>query len=261
MAALRLEGRRVAVTRGRQGEDALSQRLRELGAEVVELPSIVVEPLPPDAGAHLDEALRHLGDFDWAVFASGNAVEQTLLRMAASAVPVSALARLRLAAVGPATAEKLSHAVRPPDLVPRQSTGGALAAALEAAVHGKRVLVPRAEEGRPELVDGLLAAGAEVVAPIAYRTRPVPPDSLRPLGDLLERGALDAVVFASPSAVRSVVAALAERASLLSGAVVAVIGPTTAQAVRDAGLKVDVEPPSASAYALADAVADRLGPR
>ncbi len=255
-----LSGRCVAVTRGKQGDDPLSQRLRELGAQVVEFPSIVIAPLSPDAAVCFDETLRRLDGFDWAVFTSGNAVEQTLARMKASSVPVAALARLRLAAVGPATADRLARAVRAPDLVPPQSQGEALAASLAPAVRGRRVLVPRAEGGRPELVDGLVAAGAEVVAPVAYRTEPAPPESLRGLGDLLERGEVDAVVFASPSAVKSVVAALNERARFLSRTVVAVIGPTTAEAVRGAGLRVDVEPASASSRALADAVAHRIGP-
>jgi uroporphyrinogen-III synthase len=253
-----LSGRCVAVTRGKQGDDPLSRRLRELGARVVEFPSIVIAPPPPDAAARFEETLRHLDGFDWAVFASGNAVEHTLVRMKASSVPVSALARLRLAAVGPVTADKLARSVRAPDLVPPQSRGEALAAALGPAVRGRRVLVPRAEEGRPELVEGLVAAGADVVAPVAYRTEPAAPETVRELGDLLERGEVDAVVFASPSAVKSVVAALGERARLLSLALVAVIGPTTAEAVRAAGFGVDVEPASPSARALADAVADRL---
>ncbi len=251
----------MAVTRGKQGEDALSQRLRELGAEVVEVPSIAIAPPPPAVVARFDEILRDLGRFDWAVFASGNALEQTLARMAVLSIPIAALARLRLAAVGPATAERLARAVRAPDLVPPQARGEALASALVPHVRGRRVLVPRAEEGRPELVDGLEAGGAEVVAPVAYRTQSAPPESLRQLGDLLERGQIHAVTFASPSAVKSVVAALGDRVGLLERAVVAAIGPTTAEAIRAAGLKVDVQPSEASGRALADAVAERIGPR
>lgn len=259
MAGPRLDGRRVAVTRGRQGEDALAARLRALGAEVLEFPAVAVEP--PREAAAADAALRHLEDHDWAIFASRNAVARTLERLAALGIPAAVLGRLRLAAVGPATAGALARALRAPDLVPAEARGAALAAALAAEVRGCRVLLPRAEEGRDELVDGLLAAGARVVAPAVYRTVPVPPETLRPLGDRLERGEVDAVAFASPSAVRSVVAALGARAPLLARAAVAVIGPTTAEAARDAGLRVDVQPPDPGAEALADAIAARLGPR
>ncbi|HYQ82206.1 MAG TPA: uroporphyrinogen-III synthase, partial [Anaeromyxobacteraceae bacterium] len=215
-SAPRLDGRRVAVTRGRQGEDALADRLRGLGAEVLDFPAIAVAPPEAAAQVVVDAVLRRLEDFEWVVFASGNAVEQTLLRLGALGIGPEALSRLRLAAVGPATAEKLARAVRAPDLVPAQSRGAALAAALAPQVRGRRVLVPRAEEGRPELVDGLQAAGAHVVAPVVYRTVPAPPESLGPLGEALQRGEVDAVAFMSPSAVRSVVAALGPRATLLA---------------------------------------------
>ncbi len=256
----RLDGRRVAVTRGKQGEDALADRLRALGAEVLDFPAIAVAPPEAAAQAVVDAVLRRLDDFEWAVFASGNAVDQTLARLASLGLGPEALARLRLAAVGPATAERLTRAVRAPDLTPAEARGTALAEALAPQVRGRRVLVPRAEEGRPELVDGLQAAGAQVVAPVVYRTVPAPPESLAPLGDALERGEVDAVVFMSPSAVKSVVAALGARASLLVRTAVAVIGPTTAEAVAAAGLRVDVQPGAARAEALADAIAARLGP-
>jgi len=253
----RLDGRRVAVTRGKQGEDALSERLRELGAEVLDFPAIAVAP-PADL-APLDAALRRLGEFQWVAFASANAVEQTLARMAVLGIPPRVLSAPRLAAVGPATAERLARAVRAPDLVPEVSRGRALAAALAPRVRGERVLVPRAEEGRPELLDGLAAAGADVAAPVAYRTVAVPPETLRPLGGLLERGEVDALAFASPSAVESVVAALGSR--LISATAVAVIGPTTAEAARAAGLRVDIEPRDSTGAALAEAIAERIGPR
>lgn len=257
----RLDGRRVAVTRGRQGEDALAERLRALGAEVLDFPAIAVAPPEAAAQAVVDAVLRRVDDFEWAVFASGNAVDQTLARLAALGLGAEALSRLRLAAVGPATAEKLARAVRAPDLVPAQARGAALAEALAPHVRGRRVLVPRAEEGRPELVDGLRAAGAQVVAPVVYRTVPAPPESLAPLGDALARGQVDAVAFMSPSAVESVVAALGPRAPLLGRTVVAVIGPTTAQAAAAAGLRVDVQPAAARGEALADAIAASLGAR
>jgi uroporphyrinogen-III synthase len=259
MPSHRLDGRRVAVTRARGADDALPARLRELGAEVLHFPAIAVGP--PASFEELDRALRDLRPFAWVAFASANAVEWTVRRMGEIGVPVAALAAPRLAAVGPATAEALARAVRPPDLVPADARGEALAAALAPEVRGLRVLVPRAEEGRPELTAGLAAAGAEVAAPIAYRTLPAPPETLRGLGDLLEQGSLDAVIFASPSAVRAVADALGDRAPLVARAAVAVIGPTTAEAARQAGWPVTVRPSYPGAAALAEAVAARLGPK
>jgi len=257
----RLDGRTVVVTRGPAGaggDDALSQRLRQLGARVLELPAIEIGPPEAAEQADLDGALRDLARFRWAAFASANAVERTVARLDALGVPRGALADLRLACVGPTTAERLEALVRAPDLVPLEHTGAALAGALARHVSGVAVLVPRAAEGRPELADGLRAAGAEVVAPVAYRTVAVRAEALAPLGDLLAGGEVDAVAFASPSAVRSVTGALGPRASLLGRVLLAAIGPTTAEALRAAGFEVGARPEQHTAVALADEIASRL---
>jgi uroporphyrinogen-III synthase len=259
MAEPRLDRRVVVVTRSKGGEDALVLRLRELGAAVRELQSIAFAP-PADPGP-LDAALRELAAFDWAVFTSATAVERTVERLGALAIPPAALARLRLGAVGPATAERLARDVREPDLVPGEATGGAMAAALAPAVKGKRVLFPRPAEGRPELLAGLLAAGAEVAAVEAYRTVPAPAGALQPLADWIAAGEVDAVTFASPSAVSAVVAALGERAPLLARVAIAAIGPTTGDALRAAGFAAAVQPSRYTGTDLAEAIAATLGPR
>jgi uroporphyrinogen-III synthase/uroporphyrinogen III methyltransferase/synthase len=253
-----LERRTVVVTRGKGGEDALSARLRALGAAVRELPSIAfADPADP---APLDAALRALDRFDWAVFTSGTAVDRTVARLEALGAGAAALARLRLAAVGPATAERLKRAVREPDLVPAEAKGDALAAALDTHVRGRRVLFPRPAEGRPETVAGLLAAGAELTAVEAYRTVAAPPEAIAPLGAWLAAGEVDAVAFASPSAVEAVVGGLGARAELLRRVVLAAIGPTTADALRARSLEVGVQPERYTGRDLADAIAARLGP-
>jgi uroporphyrinogen-III synthase/uroporphyrinogen III methyltransferase/synthase len=255
----RLDRRTVVVTRSKGGEDALAERLRELGAWVREIPSIAFAP--PADPAPLDAALRDLARFDFAVFASATAVERTVERARALGVGTAPLRALHLAAVGPATAQRLAREVREPDLVPAQSTGEAMAAALAARVAGKRVLLPRPAEGRPELLAGLEAAGAEVVAVEAYRTVPAPPEAIRPLAGWIAAGEVDAVAFASPSAVRAVVLGLAERAALLRQVALAAIGPTTAAALREHGLEAAVQPERSTGPDLADAVAARLGAR
>jgi uroporphyrinogen-III synthase/uroporphyrinogen III methyltransferase/synthase len=260
MPHLPLAGRTVAVTRGDKRNDPLAARLRELGARVLEVPSITFAP--PASFGPLDEALRQLRRFAWAVFASANGVERTLDRAAEIGVPREDWRGVRLAAVGPATAERLAVALRVPDLIPPEARGTSLAAALAPLVAGVPVLVPRAEEGRPDIVEGLLRAGAEVCAPVAYRTIPVDADALQPLADALATGSVDAITFASPSAVRSVVSALGPGAmAALSSVTLAAIGPTTGAAIRDAGLTPSVEPPEYTVPALAAALAAALSRR
>jgi uroporphyrinogen-III synthase len=254
---LSLAGRVVAVTRLAGGEDALADRLRALGAEVLEAPAIALAP--PASWQPLDAALLALDRTAWIAFASANAAERTLERARTLGLPDAALARPALAAVGAATAERLARLLRAPDLVPAVATGAALAGALGPRVRGLRVLVPRAEEGRAELVEGLAAAGAEVVAPSVYRTVPASPETLAPLARALTVGGVDAVAFASPSAARSVAAAVG--AGLLRRALLAAIGPSTSDALRALGLEPGVQPERASGVALAEAIARRLGPR
>lgn len=258
MAGRPLAGRTVVVTRRKGDEDALSARLVELGASVRELPAI--EFAPPADPAPLDDALRGLERFEWAVFTSATAVERTLDRLRALGLQAAGLAALRLAAVGPATAERLAADVRAPDVVPREAKGSVLAAELGPLVRGRRVLFPRPAEGRPETVAGLLAAGAELTAVEAYRTRPVAPGKIAPLAAWIDAGEVDAVAFASPSAVQAVVAGLGARASVLGAVLVAAIGPTTADALRGAGLLAGVVPDRYTGPALAEAIAARLGP-
>jgi uroporphyrinogen-III synthase len=253
----RLDRRTVVVTRGKGGEDALTARLRELGAWVREIPSIAFVA-PADPGP-LDGALRDLARFDWAVFASATAVERTLERVRALGGSAGALRALRLAAVGPATAERLAREVREPDLVPAESTGEAMAAALAPRVAGKRVFLPRPADGRPELLEGLVAAGAEVVAVEAYRTVPAAAEAILPLAAWIEAGEVDAVAFASPSAVKAVVGGLGDRVHVLRRVVLAAIGPTTADALRNDGLEVAAQPARYTGADLADAIAAKLG--
>jgi len=255
----RLDGRTIVVTRGKGDSDALGDGLRSLGATVRELPSIVCGP--PESWGPLDAALRALDGFDWVVFASGNGVERTLERMAALGVPPAALGARRLAAVGPATAARLAREVRPPDFVPAEAKGEALAAEIAPRVRGQKVLLPRAADGRPELPAGLAAAGAILSAPDAYRTVAAPPEALRPLAGWIARGEVDAVAFASPSAVRAVVAGLGSERDALRSVLLAAIGPTTAAALRDAGLDAGAMPSEYTARALGEAIASALGSR
>jgi uroporphyrinogen-III synthase len=255
----RLDGRTVVVTRGAGGEDALGARLRALGAEVLEFPAIALAPA--EDLAPLDAALRSLPRFAWAAFASVNAVERAVDRLDALSIPRATLGDLKLACVGPATAARLEALVRAPDLMPAEATGEALASALARHVRGAAVLVPRAAEGRPELLDGLRAAGAEVVAPVAYRTVPAAAGSLGALGALLAAGRVSAVTFASPSAVQGVVAGLGAEAGRLAGVLLGAIGPTTEAALRAAGFTAGVVPKHHTAADLAEAVAAALSGR
>ncbi|HET9077316.1 MAG TPA: uroporphyrinogen-III C-methyltransferase [Acidimicrobiales bacterium] len=252
-----LFGRRVVVTRARAQASELARRLGALGARVVEAPTIRIDP-PGDGGAGLDRAAAALraGAYRWIVFTSANAVDALMAR-----VPdARRLGGVSLAAVGPATAAALQHYRLVADLVPERQEAAGLLAAFPAphssdpfgmAPSERRVLFPRAAEGREVLVDGLAGKGWQVDLVEAYRTVPAPADD----GVRAEVGSADAVCFSASSTVTGFLASYGPAAV---PPVVVCIGPVTADTARAAGLAVTAVADSASVDGLVDAVVSVL---
>jgi len=237
-----LLGRRVVVTRAREQASALSGRLRALGAEPIEIPTIRIGPAA-DGGARLAVAAEALGrgEYAWVCLTSANGVDALFgyLRDARS------LGATGVAVVGPGTADALARRGVVADLVPARSVAEGLLEAFpdpDPAPAGRAVLVAQAAAARPVLAEGLARRGWQVDTVEAYRSEPAP---LSP-GALAEAATADAICFTSASTVTSYLAAL--RAAAGSGAacatvppVVASIGPVTSEAARQAGLVVTVE--------------------
>jgi uroporphyrinogen III methyltransferase/synthase len=248
----------VLVTRSREQAAELVDLLESLGAEAIEAPMIRIAP--PDDYGPLDDACARVGEFDWIVFSSVNAVESFFGRLFASPLDVRALGPVKLCAVGPATAAQLARYSLKVDLVPGEYHAEALADALAATgeMRGRRILIPRADIGREVVAEQLRHRGAEVTEAVAYRTVMVDPE--RDGGPdiyrmLLERQ-IDIVTFTSASAVRSLVRALgAEPApDLLRTTVVACIGPVTADAAAQCGIATSVMPEEHTTRALVNAI-------
>jgi len=228
------------VTRAREQASGLVRELRALGAETVELPAIRIEDAA-DGGAALRGAAAAVGDAAWVVFTSANAVERfvPLLRDSRD------LAGVRIAAIGPGTADALHRYNLAPDLVPEQFVAEAL---LDAFPTGSgRVLLPRAAVARDVLPDGLRAKGWEVEVVEAYRT--VAADVAPEL--VTAARAADAVTFTSSSTVTRYLEVAGPDAV---APVVVCIGPITAQTARGHGLEVDAVAEEHSIPGLVDAV-------
>jgi uroporphyrinogen III methyltransferase / synthase len=241
-----LAGWRVLVTRPREQAPALAEALRALGGEPVVYPTI--ELAPPPSWDALDGALARADEYAWVVFTSPSAARFAIAR----ALELGArerLAGMRVAAVGAETARAFEALGLPVALVPaegEQRQEGLVAAFADAGLSaGTRVLFPQAVGGRELLRDVLVARGCIVDVVAVSQTLPV--EALPPLPPF------DAATFASPSALR----ALVERwgAAPLAAAVVAVIGPTTADVARALGVRVDVMPSVPNMPALARALA------
>ncbi len=225
-----LFGRTVVVTRARTQASGLVARLRELGAEVVEAPAIQIAD-PGDGGVALRSAVGRIGSFDWVVFTSPNGVRRTFAHLP----DTRALGGVRVAAIGPGTADALARVRVVPDLVPdRFVAEGLLDVFPSPPAEGGRVLLARAEVARGVLPEGLRAAGWDVEVAPAYRTVAVEVDD-----DVRARiAAADAVTFTSSSTVTNLLAAV--DAPSLSAAVVS-IGPITSATAREHGLTVTAE--------------------
>lgn len=256
----KLEALRVLVTRAPEQAGKFVARLRAEGAVVVELP--LVQFAPPTSWEEADAAIAELASFDWIVFASSNAVRFFLERVRGRKRDLAVVGSAQLAAVGESTAEALRTAGLQVDLVPgRHSARGLLEEFSKRNVAGKRFLLPRAQEGRKELVSGLLDLGAQVRAVPVYRT--VAPWHDHPKQrSQIQLSDIDVLTLFSPSAVRhllELVSVEEVQSRHEAGMRIAVIGPTTRDTALGKGLPVDILPESATSEALIRALVAAAG--
>jgi len=240
-----LAGLRVVVTRPAHQAEGLCATFAGVGATVERLP--LMDVVPPDDPGPLRKAAERLADYRWAAFTSANAVT-ALLGAHASSHRASWPPGLRAAAVGEATARALREAGIESALVAAGGTGAALAEEMAAAdpqLAGARVLLPLAADARPDLRDGLTAAGARVEAVVAYDKR-APDGTSERMRDLFPPGAaLGWVTFTSPRIAHTFAHTFAERlegwearrATLRAAS----IGPTTSAALRKLGIEPAAE--------------------
>jgi uroporphyrinogen-III synthase len=248
-----LDGLRAVVTSPQEGARGLADGLAEAGANVAVAPLIEIED--PDSWAPLDSALEELasGIYDWLVVPSANSARRVVARL--DVWGRRTIADTRVATVGPSTALVLKRGGIDVDLIASPHTSEALVGALGDG--SSRILLPRVAEAPRDFVDLLGARGWDVHEVPAYRNVPVGPHS--PGVDRITSGDFDLVTLTSASAARNL-AALAPPSSIglqpdaAPGKTVACIGPSTADAARAAGLRVDVVAAHHSAPGLVQAI-------
>lgn len=243
MAERPLQGVRVVNTRALHQAQELTDLLEAQGAEVLAYPAIVIEPLR-DSHA-LDEALRAAvdGAYAWLVLTSSNTVHALVERLRELDFDPKALAKMKVAAVGSATAEAVeSELGLTVEVIPETFVAESLAAAVPVQ-RGDHVLLPQSAIARPVLADLLREAGAEVATVDAYRTG-IGRGGVN-LGEYFWRGDVDAVTFTSASTVHNFMRRLKREngsGGMLVDVVVACIGPVTAEAALAHDLPVKVVP-------------------
>ena len=236
-----LFGRRVVVTRSQEQAHELVERLENAGAQPILAPTFRLTP--PDDPEAIDRAAASVDDYQWVVFESANSVTRFLATLARGPRDLRALGGVSICAVGPFTAERLVASGIKPDVVSAESGAEPIGDAIEARgpVAGHRILVIRPDHLRDIVGEDLMRRGAAVTDLVAYRTAAASPDSqaAQELYRLLLDGKVDAVTFTNPTAVARFASLIGEEqaADLLNTTVVATIGPVTAAAAMELGIR------------------------
>jgi uroporphyrinogen III methyltransferase/synthase len=260
-----LKGRTVMVTRPLAQSEEITSLLEHLGASVIHCPTI--EVVEPADRASIDSAIDRLESYDWIIFTSSNGVEfffRRLIERRKGAIDLPP--RLITFAIGPATARALKAACGRADLVAAESKAeGALRAIIDhlggqERLRGLRFLIPRAQIAREVLPVELGRLGAVVDAIETYRTVRPNLDS-DALVQLFRERRIDAVTFTSPSTVSNFahLVGMKNLSALFESVAVACIGPVTAQAAAEHGIRGVIQPQDYNAVALVAALADAIG--
>jgi len=260
--ALPLGGLRVLVGRARHQASLLSSGLRDLGAEVLDIPFIEIRK--PQTYQPLDRALQNLSDYHWLILTSVNGVEALWERLRELRLDRKRLGHLKIAAIGPATKRAIEVHGLKVNVVPRQYVAESVVACLRRKVKGKRVLLARAKVARDVIPRELGKLGARVDVVEAYETV-IPHSSRKRLRAALTsvRSCPDVITFTSSSTARNFVALLEKSRGRgrprypkqLSGVRLASIGPVTSSTLRELGLRVDIEAREYTIPGLIEAIA------
>ena len=232
-----LSGKRIVITRTRKQASALSSKLRALGAQVIELPTIRIEP--PNDLRSFAELVQDAHIYDWIVFTSANGVEAFFEIFFKLYDDVREIGAARIAAIGPATAQRVKDFHLHVDLQPEEFVAEAVVKEFQkqGSIENLRILLVGAEKTRDVLLKELSALGAIVDQAFAYRTVPETRDTTGARRQLAKEGA-DLITFTSSSTVENF---LALGLPWPKGMQVASIGPITSKTARDHGLKIAVE--------------------
>lgn len=247
-----LFGKRVLVTRSRTQASSLSEMLSREGGQPIELPTIETRPLK--STEKLDAALAKLSTYDWVLFTSANTVTAVFERLVALGMDARAFGTAKVGAIGQATASALSGwGILSLDFLPDRPVSESVVEGLEdRGLKGSKVLVPGARVRRDTLRRGLERLGALVDDIAVYETT-VPEKAEARAREVLAPG-VDAVTFTSTSTVSNLADLLNGDLSLLGDATIACIGPITAEAARETGLRVEVVPEQSTVAGLVESL-------
>src|SRR5436305_2586587 len=254
-----LAGKLIVVTRAHRQADDLCSLLKQFGADVIEAP--VIDIREPDSYDPLDTALQDILQYDWLILTSVNGVEAMFSRLEPLGLSVDSLQHLKIAAIGPATEERIQDHGLVVDIVPPHYVAEEVVRALRKLVKGEKVLLVRAKIARDVIPDELGNGGAEVDVAEAYQTT-IPEDAKRGMLRVFSDNKLpDAITFTSSSTVKNFFSVLlgSDIPSKLSHVKFASIGPVTSDTLREYGLPVHIEADEYTMEGLAQALVRLFG--
>ena len=259
MNKLPLSDKKILITRARDQSSEFATRLRNLGAEVIEYPTI--EILPPRSWKELDRAIEGLESYDWIIFTSANGVNFFWHRLIDKEANNHPLSSLKICAIGPATAKQLKEKGIGIDYIPKEFVAESILKGFKKMdLKGRRILLARAKKARDILPKGLRKMGAEVNVVEAYRTVK-PRGGTKRLKQILTDGKIDVIAFTSSSTVNHFGELLKKEdfKKLLKGIAIACIGPITAQTAKKWGMRVQIQPKQYTIPALTRAISKYFG--
>ena len=244
-------GQKVLVTRAGDQATTLTAALHEIGVEPIVVPTI--EIVPPASFVELDQAIADLDQVDYLILTSVNAVNAFFDRLVTQGRSPRTLSAMQTVAVGPKSAEALIERGVTADLLPQDYRAERVVALLKDRVSGKRLLYPKAALARDLIPTELTAAGAKVIAPVAYASAP-PVDAAKNLQQALAEG-LALLTFTASSTVQNFVDLLDDQDLVLAKKIpVASIGPLTSATARELGFNVIIEPNNSTIETLVTAI-------
>jgi uroporphyrinogen III methyltransferase/synthase len=260
-----LFGKRIVVTRSHEQAQDLCEALENLGAQAIEAPTFKLSPAEDPES--VERAAASVDGYAWVIFESANAVGRFLGSLSRGPRDLRALGGVSICAIGPSTTERLlTHGLKPDVVIPEfRAEGVGETIAVTRPIAGQRVLLVRPDHLRDALATDLARAGAVVTDLVAYRTTPESADSpaAQDLYRKLLDGAIDAVTFTSPTGVGRFASLFGEEqaADLLNITVVASIGPVTAAAAAELGIKTTVMPEAYTVEGLVQALVEYFAER
>lgn len=255
-----LLGKGVVVTRAREQASDSAALLAELGADVIQFPTIEIVPL--EDYSDVRAAVAKLCRYALAIFTSVNGVRYFWEQLNAVGKDARALFGVKVAAIGPATAEALRARGIVPDFVPEKYVAESVAQGIldmyGGNMAGIKALLPRAREARDVLPEKLTAAGAVVDVLPVYETRPSDKGKEDVLAKL-EAGEIHCITFGSSSTVTNFLSLVSvEKLKQYPGVRFACIGPITASTLKEAGLTCDIQPDEYTIPGLVRELAEKL---